>query len=666
MSAPLRPPSERERQGALEAFDLRDTPSDRALDEIAELAAEICNTPIAMVTMIDRDRQWVKSSSGFHPGDVARDLTFCGHAILEPTLMMVNDAQLDERFAGNPFVVGKEKLRFYAGAPIRTEEGHALGTLCVLDVAPRELTPFQQRALVTLGHQVIAQLELRRRLRQEAHKRVAAEHSRDRFFDLSVDPMCVLDGRGRFRRCNSAFAKIVGVESHELAEETYTSLLHPDDVEVTIEYGQRLVASQRTEQHVNRYRTKAGIRYIEWTSLFVADERQFYSIARDITEQKALEQQLRQAQKMDAVGQLAGGIAHDFNNILSVITGFAVMAKESLPDGHDARGDLDEVIRAAEGATNLTRQLLTFGRKSPGEAPRTLDLDTLVGEVDKMVRRLIGENIHLTTRGTRGLWPIRADRTQLEQALINLIVNARDAMPRGGRLEIATENVTVDAAMTKRVPELRPGAYVKLRVTDTGTGMSAEIQSRIFEPFFTTKDVGKGTGLGLATVFGTVKAANGHILVHSEVGAGTTFELYLPRTSQTVLGMAPLAKPNARGNETIMLVEDDAAVRQLAARGLARLGYTVVEADSAEAALVKLASSRVQLLLTDVVMPGMTGPELAERLRTDRPGTKVMFMSGYTRNALDGSALERGRAHFIEKPLSLPQLGIALRELLDM
>ncbi|MBI2926819.1 MAG: PAS domain S-box protein [Verrucomicrobia bacterium] len=392
-------------------------------------------------------------------------------------------------------------------------------------------------------------------------------------------------------------------------------------------------------------------------------------IARDVTEQKQLEEQLRHAQKMEAIGHLAGGVAHDFNNLLTVIQGFSqlVLSDPHLDAGH--REHLGMVYSAAEKAASLTRQLLAFSRKQAMQ-PRIFDLNGLVDGVAKMLRRLIGEDIALELQLLAEPCPVSADEGMLEQVLVNLAVNARDAMPRGGQLVVRTTLLAVDDEHVARSPEARLGEFVCLSVRDTGCGMTPEVLGRIFEPFFTTKDVGKGTGLGLATVYGIVKQHQGWVEATSLVGTGTTFRIFLPAVSaqaaQPPAGARTQAAP--RGTETILLVEDEAIVRTLTRTALERLGYHILEADSGPAALEvwRSQAADIALVLTDLVMPGgLTGFDLAEQLRADHPQLKAIFVSGYSQEALAQASLVGSGRHFLQKPFAAWQLAEAVRNCLD-
>src|SRR5438132_875323 len=392
-------------------------------------------------------------------------------------------------------------------------------------------------------------------------------------------------------------------------------------------------------------------------------------IGRDVTERVQLEQQLRQAQKMEAVGRLAGGIAHDFNNILTAITGYADLLLEDLAATDPRRQDADEIHKAADRAAGLTRQLLACSRQQVLQ-PTVLEVNTLVSDLEKMLRRLLGEDVELSTRLAPTTGRVKADPGQLEQVVMNLAVNARDAMPNGGKLTLETANVDLDGAYAADHYPARAGPFVMLAVSDTGIGMSEETQAHMFEPFFTTKEKGKGTGLGLATVYGIIKQSGGFIWVYSEVGHGTTFKLYLPRVEELAERAAAPAQARtrpARGTETILVVEDEAPVRNVARQVLERHGYSVLEAPSAEAALdiATRYSGTIHLLLTDVVMPGLNGRELASRLADLRPDARVIFMSGYTDDAVTRhGVLEPGSA-YVQKPFTPDAIARRVREVLD-
>jgi signal transduction histidine kinase len=380
------------------------------------------------------------------------------------------------------------------------------------------------------------------------------------------------------------------------------------------------------------------------------------------------EAQLRQAQKLEAVGRLAAGVAHDFNNILTVISGHSEMLLRQLDPGDPRRKHGEQIEKAAYFAAALTRQLLTFSRKQIIQ-PRVLNLNTIVLNVERMLRRLIGEDIEFSTVLEPLAAYIKADPGQIEQVIMNLAVNARDAMPAGGKLTVTTANTTLDANYLKNLPELSAGDYVMLAISDTGTGMSDEVKAHLFEPFFTTKPTGKGTGLGLATCFGIVKQNTGHIALYSELGQGTTFKVYFPRI-QSALEPTPSRTETAEvggGDETVLLVEDEPGVRELAATTLRDKGYTVLEASNGEEGLrtAQQHEGKFDLVLTDVVMPVMGGKEMADALLVAYPHTKVLFTSGYTEDALGLHGVLRPGLVFLQKPYMTATLARKVREVLD-
>ncbi|MFQ5576025.1 MAG: PAS domain S-box protein [Anaerolineae bacterium] len=394
----------------------------------------------------------------------------------------------------------------------------------------------------------------------------------------------------------------------------------------------------------------------------------FVGVQRDVTRELQLEEQFRQAQKMEALGQLTGGIAHDFNNLLTAINGFAELLQMRLPADSADQKLLGHIIKSGRSAADLVAQLLAFSRKTIIE-PKVLDMNSVVAGMEKMLRRIIGETLELKTSLAPDVWPVRLDPAQVEQVIVNLSVNARDAMPDGGRLTIETANVLLSEAYAAGQLEVEPGQYVLLTVSDTGTGMTEEVLEHIFEPFFTTKEQGAGTGLGLATVFGIVKQNRGHITVQSRPGWGSVFRIYLPRAEDS---LAELDRENwepsmPTGSEVILLAEDEAAVRELAAYTLRRQGYTVLEAaDGQEGLQLALEyTGEIDLLLTDVVMPKLGGKALADQLQTVRPGTRVLFASGYTADAIDNQGVLNEGVAFIQKPFSPAALAQKVRQILD-
>jgi len=437
-------------------------------------------------------------------------------------------------------------------------------------------------------------------------------------------------------------------------------LIHPDDRAGVLVRLQEAMSAPRARVHVPaRVRHKNGSwRYLEGVFTNLLDDPSVAAIVnnyRDVTDRRILEEQVMLSQKMEAIGRLAGGVAHDFNNILTAIGGYTDLLMADLPPDDHRRHDVEEIYHAAQRAAGLTQQLLAFSRRQVLQ-PKVISINSLVPDIEKMLRRLIGEDILFATVLQPQLGNVRADPGQLEQVIVNLAVNARDAMPDGGRLTLETRNVELDAEYATDHPTVRPGRYVMLAVTDSGVGMDEETKSRIFEPFFTTKVRGKGTGLGLATVYGIVQQTGGHIWPYSEPGRGTTMRVYLPRVDAPA---DPIEHPSdtpletLRGSETILVVEDEAPVRAVTRQLLQRNGYTVLEAPDGATALTMVdgeAGGHIDLLLTDVIMPGMSGRELAEKLKASRPNLHVLFMSGYTDDAVvRHGMLEPGLA-YLEKP----------------
>jgi two-component system cell cycle sensor histidine kinase/response regulator CckA len=452
--------------------------------------------------------------------------------------------------------------------------------------------------------------------------------------------------------------------------ETFVARVHPEDREKVRTAGRAAVEHGEAYDLEHRIvRPDGSVRWVHERASVVRDGAKhpvkMIGVVQDVTERRQLEEQLRQSQKMEAVGRLAGGVAHDFNNLLTAILGYSDLVISGLPENSPLRADAEEIRRAGERAASLTRQLLAFGRKQMLE-PCVLDLNVLVTNLGRMLGRLIGADVELVTALGPDLWRIRADPGQLEQIVVNLAVNARDAMPQGGKLTIETSNAQLEEADGFEQFTVRSGSYVMLVVRDEGVGMDEETRSRIFEPFFTTKERGKGTGLGLATVYGIVKQSGGYVWVDSEPGRGTAFRIYLPRCEPTGdesnRSAATPSEETPRGTETVLLVEDEDAVRQLARRLLRLRGYTVLEASGGDRALELLTQhvGPIHLLLTDVVMPGMTGLELASRVAALRPDTRTLLMSGHVdRAALDPSTL------LLQKPFTPEGLARKVREALD-
>jgi PAS domain S-box-containing protein len=492
-----------------------------------------------------------------------------------------------------------------------------------------------------------------------------------RIFETSLDLILVVDRRGNVIRVSPSSTAILGYEPAEMTGRSAADFLHPDDLENTRNEMRLARRGRLTRNFECRYLHRDGrIVPLMWTGVWSEPEQQHFFIGRDMTERIQLEQQLRQAQKMEAVGQLTGGVAHDFNNILTVITSTIEILADAVADDPQLVAIARSIEEAADRGAQLTQRMLAFARKQPLQA-RTLDLNVIVERMAPMLRRTLGEHITIITELADHLWHALADPSQVEDTVLNLAVNARDAMPMGGRLVIETANVHLDEQYAAHHPEVAPGDYVALIVTDSGSGMSPDVVERAFEPFFTTKDVGRGTGLGLSMVYGFAKQSRGHTKIYSEIGHGSSVKLYLPKVAVAVAPSADaISDPNEAhegGRETVLVVEDDAAVRIAAVGILQNLGYRVLEAEDGNAAFAILQGSEpVDLLFTDLIMPnGVSGQDLLRKARERRPDIKALFTSGYSEHLFKGRGDVEGGVPLLSKPYRRQNLAAAVRRILD-
>ncbi|HEY0043978.1 MAG TPA: PAS domain S-box protein [Allosphingosinicella sp.] len=962
------------REKALRDYAILDTPTEPLFDEIAQIAADICEAPIAVVNLVARDRQWFKAEIGIGQRELPLDVSICRHAILQPGLFIVPDLTQDQRFVANPLVDVAEGLRFYAGALLQTPDGVAIGTVCVLDTAPRPdgLTARQERMLQALARQVMSELEMRRTLRARSEEllhtkgtemalreteeryRLAAAATSDAIWDWDLvsnrilwnealqeaygHPLSEVDAAGewwiehihpedrdrvhqsihrvidgesggdrwtdeyRFRRVDGSYAEVLDrghvirgadgkavrmigamldlserkaaereVQARErqlrVSEERFRQLtelapaiiwfgnvdgglsylnpywyaytgqteaealplgwadvIHPDDLS-TLDAawttartnGTLYEVEARLRRHDGAYRwfliraeplrdekgavngwlgqdtdiddrkaAEAGLARLNanleervtealaerrlWAEVFEATDatiavvrsdyrllaandayvREFkrlfgvvpvigenliallegrperdlaqevwqralsgdafsietelgsgeerrcydlrfnalrnpdgeiiaaYQFAVDVTErleeQKRLrdaEDALRQVQKMDAVGQLTGGIAHDFNNLLTGILGSLELMQLRMQQGrHD---EIERYVRAAATSANraaaLTHRLLAFSRRQPLN-PQAVNANRLLTGMEELLRRTIGERIQLEIVTAAGLWPTRCDANQLENAILNLAINARDAMPDGGNLTIETCNTRLDRAYTSRVQGLQPGQYICVAVTDTGTGMTPDVIEKAFEPFFTTKPIGQGTGLGLSMIYGFARQSEGHARIYSEPGHGTTFKIYLPRhlgvADETEDQAEALTEQHAGSGEIVLVVEDEHSVRDLVVDVLRDLGYHALEAVDGPSGLALIQSgARIDLMVTDVGLPGLNGRQLADEARRLRPGLQVLFMTGYAESAAIASGFLEPGMEMITKPFALEAVAARVRAMVE-
>ena len=490
------------------------------------------------------------------------------------------------------------------------------------------------------------------------------------FFLLPLDMLCIAGFDGYFKRVNKTWETTLGFSQQELLSTPFIEFIHPDDREKTNAEYDRQLSGRGVISLENRYRCKDGsYRWLHWNAMPETEKQLIYASARDITDRKILEDQQRQAQKMEAIGRLAGGVAHDFNNLLTVIIGRAQLMMMRLKPIDPFHREVKLIEETAERAATLTRQLLQFSRQQVLQ-PKVINLNPTVMQMDEMLRRLIGENIELKMSLLPALGNVMADPGQVQQVVMNLAVNARDAMPEGGKVLIETTNVELDAEYAKHHASVLPGPHVMLAVTDTGCGMDEKTRSHLFEPFFTTKAKGKGTGLGLSTVYGIVKQSGGHIWIYSEPGKGATFKVYFPRVEASGAPKSSSVQlPRVEGGtETILLVEDEDGVRELIREILVGNGYTVLVAANGDDALgiSERNAGEIQLTITDVVMPKMSGRDVAARLLSQRPMMKVLFMSGYTSDSVVHHGVLDEGISFLEKPFTPSSLARKVREVLAL
>jgi PAS domain S-box-containing protein len=536
-----------------------------------------------------------------------------------------------------------------------------------------------------IGEQVVGRVWSFRDVTEHRRAEEALIKSQNKYIDLyenANDMILTLDLLGNFTSINRAAYASFGYRLEELLGKSLRDVVAPESFKYAMAILQKAVAERSDLTEIQPWEfegfKKDGTRVLlEVRARLILEDGNItgiQAIARDITERKQseeekalLQEQLRQSQKMEAIGRLAGGIAHDFNNLLTIIGGYSALSFFELKEGDPLKGKIRAVQKATERTANLTRQLLAFSRRQAMEM-KVLDLNATLRDMDKMLRRVIGEDIKLVVHLAEDLGRTKTDPGQIEQVIMNLVVNARDAMPDGGRLTIETANVELDEVYARGHVGVKPGRYLMLSVSDTGAGMTREVKERVFEPFFTTKETGKGTGLGLSTVYGIVKQTGGSVGVYSEPGKGTVFKIYLPPVDEPIeIFKEKLVKDLPRGSETVLIVEDEEEVRKLAVQILQRQGYEVMEAPQGGDALLicEQHQNSVHLMLTDVVMPGMSSHQLAKRLKSLQPEMKVLYMSGYTDNTIVQHGALAEKVDYISKPFTVDALARKVREVLD-
>lgn len=710
--------SESDRLAALDRYAILDTPTEPEFDDIVRLACDTFAAPIAVVNLIASGRQWFKAETGIGARELPLDVSICAHAILQSDLFVVPDTTLDDRFRCNPLVAMESGLRFYAGALLKTPEGLPIGTLCVLDrvARPEGITDHQRLTLEVLARQIMSQLELRRAIAQRDERslmleleiagralaeraRGESEHRYRQLFDSIDAGFCVAemkfgdDGSAldyRFLEVNAAFSRQTGLSD---AEGRWMRDLAPDHEQHWFDlYGHVALTGEaiRFENpatalddrwyDVHAFRigepearrvamlfNDISQRRQSEQSLQEMNETLEQRVAEAMAEREVTQEALRQAQKMEAIGQLTGGLAHDFNNMLTGVIGSLDLIQRYIATGRMDKVDryIDAANTSAQRAAALTARLLAFGRRQSLDL-KPVDVNQLVDGMEDLLHRTLGEQISVETHLAPGLHLARTDLNQLENALLNLCINARDAMPDGGKLTIETAHVVVDRRFVGNGEHIEPGDYVVLGVSDTGQGMSAETIAKVFEPFFTTKPVGQGTGLGLSMIYGFLKQSGGHVHVYSELGLGTTVKLFIPRAESEDVGVEEDTADTPRGRgEIVLVVEDDPSVRLVVVDVLEELGYTAIEAFDAPSALPVLESGRrIDLLISDVGLPGLNGRQLAEIARQHRPDLKILFITGYARNAAVRSGFLDSGMEMLTKPFQIDALATKIREML--
>jgi PAS domain S-box-containing protein len=811
-----------QRLAALVRHQILDTIAEPELDDVVALVSAICKVPIALISLVDVDRQWFKAKVGVEATQTGLDTSVCALAIRQNDVFVIEDLAADPRTAHMSLVAGDPRIRFYAGAPLITSDGYALGSLCAIDTTsrPEGLTPEQQQALKVLARHVIAHIELKRGIHRREKALVASEIQRvtdDNRYRLLVEAVVdyaiyMLDADGIVTSWNPGAQRFKGYEAEEIIGKHFSAFYGEDDrqaglperalekartegrfesegwrvrkdgtqfwahvvidpirtptgdilgyAKITRDLSERRLAEEalrRSEQqfkllvqgvtdysiymldpdgkvtnwnpgaqrikgyapeeiigqHFSRFYTdedrengapdkaldiaaiegrierdgwrvrKDGTRF--WANVIIDAVRDesgrligFAKITRDITEQKETQRALEEArealfqsQKMEAIGQLTGGLAHDFNNLLTGISGSLELMEARLAQGRIKELDrfLGVAQSSAKRAAALTHRLLAFSRRQTLD-PKPTDVNRLVADMDELVRRTAGPTIEVETIAAGGLWTTLIDANQLENALLNLCINARDAMPDGGRLTVETANKWLDAR-TARERDLAPGQYVTLCVSDTGSGMPKDVVERAFEPFYTTKPLGEGTGLGLSMVYGFVRQSAGQARIYSEIGEGTMVCLYLPRyhgKDEIVETEGDLTElPHAENGETVLIVDDEPAVRMLVTEVLGDLDYRAIEAQDGPSGLKILETGRrIDLLITDVGLPGgINGRQLADAALALRPQLKVLFITGYAENAVVGNGHLKPGMHILTKPFALEELGRRIKNILE-
>jgi PAS domain S-box-containing protein len=663
-------------------------PLPEILGALLRIVEEQSDEMLASILLLDREGRRLRHVAaprlppallaGIDGAEIGEGAGSCGTAAHRGEMVVVEDIATDPLWKDYRALALEHGLRACWSTPIFDARRDVLGTFALYFRVPSRPGPEHLRVIEIATRTAAVAISRKREedALRESRQRLISIYDTvgDVVFLLAVEP----DGGFRFESVNQRFAAATGVPAEAVVGRRVEDVIPAASLALVLGRYREAIASGTVVRWEETSVYPAGRLTAEVSVAPIVNEAglctHLVGAVHDVTARKLAEERhaqaellLRQSQKLESVGRLAGGVAHDFNNILGVILGYGELMRGQLGEGHPARPRLEQIVSAAQRAAGLTRQLLAFSRKQVLQ-PRTLDLAAVVHDMIGMLERVVGEDIQFQVVGGQGLGSVLADPTQIEQVIMNLVVNARDAMPRGGELTLETANVEFDETYAAEHPPAMPGRFVMLAVSDTGVGMDEETQRQIFEPFFTTKPVGEGTGLGLATVYGIVKQTGGYIWVYSEVGHGTSFKVYLPRTDDPAEARAPDAGPRSfRGTETILVVEDSEALRELVSELLGDRGYNVLAVANGEEALdlVKKRRGAVDLVVADVIMPRMGGAELVGRLREDFPGIAAVFMSGYTSGAISRQGHLEPGAVFLEKPFTGDQLGETVRRTLD-
>jgi PAS domain S-box-containing protein len=644
---------------ALHAYGILDTPREAGFDRLTELVCLALDTPAAILTLVDEHRQWFKSRAGVEIAETDRDLAFCSHTILGPTPFVVEDALLDPRFANNPLVTGPPRIRAYAGTPLVTPDGHALGALAALDWQPRQPTPRDLLILQRLGELAMDHLGLWKAGRRFGRRLSAVT-------DNAFDVISLVDEAGTIVYVNPSVERVIGFRPEELIGRSAIEGVHPDDVPVASAALGALMKQPGAVDSVRyRWRHKDG----SWRTMIgigqnlldEPDVRAIVAHSRDATAEVSALAELLRARRLESVARLTGGLAHDFNNLLTTILAAADYVRGHTGNVEAVAEGVADIITAARRAGALTQRMLAFGRQQV-LARDSLDLAALIAELMPLLTRALPPNVDIAFSVAPALPPAYADRSQIEQIVLNLVLNACDAMPHGGTIRLELSSTDLDAERVAKSTEARPGRYVSLSVQDAGEGMSAETLEHVFEPFFTTKEL--GTGLGLAVVHGVVAQHGGLVTVSSTQGSGTLFEVYLPvADSEPAPSSAPVPVDEV-ADGLILFADDLPEVRSAARRSLKSAGFELLMATDGEEALRTFEQHKdeIDIAVLDVVMPRMTGVEAVRAMRRIRPDLPFLLVSGYRGSIRDDELSDEERRMWLAKPFEPAVLVRRIRE----